>query len=94
MSKVFVSITFSIANFYVYVKKIVVAKFTEKNEYSYYNAQFSYSTTRDVLKVFKLINLAPAQISFWIGKIKWNDFYLNFIYVENAKKIDFIPNNV
>ena len=30
LSKIFVSIIFSVANFYVYVKKIVVAKFTKK----------------------------------------------------------------
>ena len=33
--------------------------------------------TKEVLKVVNLINLAPAQISFRIGEIKWNDYYKN-----------------
>ena len=78
MSKVFVGIIFCIANIYVYVKKAGVVKFTEKNKYSFYDATFLY-TIKEVLKVVNLINLAPAQISFRIGEIKWNDYYKNVL---------------
>ena len=74
--KSFVCIIFSIANFYVFVKKIVVAKFTK---ISINSLMQTSSTTKEILKVVNLINLAPAQISFRIGEIKWNDYYKNVL---------------
>ena len=75
-------IIFCIANIYVYVKKAGVVKFTKKNKYSFYDATFLY-TTKEVLKVVNLINLAPAQISFWIGEIKWDGMHKIFAIENN-----------
>ena len=41
------------------------------------------STTKEILKVVNLINLAPAQISFWIGEIKWDGMYKIFAIENN-----------